>query len=189
MYSAPAPLVLERRPAIPGNDFKLRKSKLSQVALVEKNLSVNLGDTRDSNSISGLRRFPGGGHDNPLPYSCLENPMNRRAWRATVHGAARVRHDLVTKPPPPSGVNFLSYLPPIPVSTHPLSFFFSWPHCAVCGILIPQPGIKAMSPALGVWSLNHWTIREVFHPLFLSSSAKGKRILTLFPRSVSLPRP
>ena len=83
----------------------------------------------------------------------------------------------MTKPPPPSGVNFLSYLPPVPVSTHPL-FFFSWPHCAVCGILVPQPGIKAMSPALGVWNLNHWTTREVPHPLFLPSSAKEKGILS-----------
>ena len=36
---------------------------------------------------------------NPLQYSCLENPMDRGAWRATVHGVARVRHDLATKPP------------------------------------------------------------------------------------------
>ena len=121
MYSTPAPLVLERRPAIPGNDFKLRKSKLSQVALVVKNLSVNAGDTRDSNLISGLRS-PGGGHDDPLLYSYLVNPMDRGAWQATVPGAARVRHDLVTKAPP-SGVNFLGHLLPIPVSTHPLFFF------------------------------------------------------------------
>ena len=38
---------------------------------------------------------------NPLQYSCLENPMDRGAWQATVHGAARVRHDLATNPPPP----------------------------------------------------------------------------------------
>ena len=36
-----------------------------------------------------------------LQYSCLENPMNRGAWRATVHGVARVGHALATKPPPP----------------------------------------------------------------------------------------
>ena len=39
-------------------------------------------------SIPGLRRFPGGGHGNPLQYSCLETPMDRGAWRATVHGVA-----------------------------------------------------------------------------------------------------
>ena len=43
-------------------------------------------------------RSPGEGNGNPLQYSCLENPMNRGAWR--VHGAASVRQDLVTKPPP-----------------------------------------------------------------------------------------
>ena len=41
----------------------------------------------------------GEGNGNPLRYSCLENPMVRRAWQATVHGVARVRHNLVTKPP------------------------------------------------------------------------------------------
>ena len=47
-----------------------------------------------------VRKIPGGGHGNPLQYSCLENPMDRGAWQAKVHGVARVRHDLVTKPPP-----------------------------------------------------------------------------------------
>ena len=42
----------------------------------------------------------GEGNGNPLQYSCLENPMDRGAWQATVHGVTRVRHDLVTKPPP-----------------------------------------------------------------------------------------
>ena len=45
--------------------------------------------------IPGLRRSPGDGHGNSLQYSCLENPMNRGDWRATVHGVARVRHNLV----------------------------------------------------------------------------------------------
>ena len=39
--------------------------------------------------------------------------------------------------------------------------FFSWPRCVACGILVPQPGIKPMPPALGVWGLNHWTTGEV----------------------------
>ena len=50
-----------------------------------KNLPVYTGDIRDANSIPGLGRSPGGGHDNPLQCSCLENPMDRRAWQATVH--------------------------------------------------------------------------------------------------------
>ena len=46
-------------------------------------------DTRDVGSIPGLGRSPGGWCSNPLQYSCLENPMNRGAWRATVHGVAK----------------------------------------------------------------------------------------------------
>ena len=45
-------------------------------------------------------RFPGEGNGNPLQYSCLENPMDRGAQRAIVHGVPRVGHDLATKPPP-----------------------------------------------------------------------------------------
>ena len=48
----------------------------------------------------GSGRSPGEGNGNPLQYSCLENPMDRGAWRATVHRVARVRHDLSTKPQP-----------------------------------------------------------------------------------------
>ena len=48
----------------------------------------------------GSGRSPGGGNGNPLQYSCLGNSMDRGAWRATVHGVARVGHDLVTKPLP-----------------------------------------------------------------------------------------
>ena len=57
----------------------------STVAQVVKNPSDNAGDLRDAGSILGLRRSPGGGHANPLQYSCLENPMDRGAWLATIH--------------------------------------------------------------------------------------------------------
>ena len=53
--------------------------------LVIKNLPANAGDTEDVGSIPGLGRSPGGGNGNPLQYSCLENPMDRGAWQATVH--------------------------------------------------------------------------------------------------------
>ena len=56
-----------------------------QVVLVVKNPPANAGDVRDAGSIPGSRRSPGGGHGNPLQYSCLENPMDRGAWRATVN--------------------------------------------------------------------------------------------------------
>ena len=55
------------------------------MALVVKNLSANAGDLRDIGSIPGWERFPGGEHGNSLLHSCLENPMNRGAWWATVH--------------------------------------------------------------------------------------------------------
>ena len=61
----------------------------SQVALVVKNPPANAGDIRDVSLIPRLGRFPGGGHGNPLQYSCLENPMDRAAWWATVHSVTR----------------------------------------------------------------------------------------------------
>ena len=66
-----------------------------------KNLPANGGDTGDMGSIPGLGRSPGGGHGNPLQYSCLKNLMDRGAWQAMVHGVTRVGHNLVTKPPLP----------------------------------------------------------------------------------------
>ena len=56
-----------------------------------KNLIASAGDVRDVGSILRLGRSPGGGHGNPLQYSCLENPMDREAWQATVHGVAESR--------------------------------------------------------------------------------------------------
>ena len=61
----------------------------SQVVLVAKNLPANAGDIRDLSSIVGSGRSPGGGHGNPLQYSCLENNMDRGAWRAIVHRVAK----------------------------------------------------------------------------------------------------
>ena len=63
------------------------------MALVVKNLPTNAGDVRDEGLTPGLGRSPGGGHGNPLQYSCVENSMDRGAWWATVHGVTRVRHD------------------------------------------------------------------------------------------------
>ena len=56
------------------------------MALVVKNPPANVGDARDTSSIPGSGRSPGGGHGNPCQYSYLENPMDRGAWRAIVHG-------------------------------------------------------------------------------------------------------
>ena len=56
--------------------------------LVVKNGPANAGDIRDTGSVPGSGRSPGGEHGNPLQYSCLENPTDRGAWRAIVPGAA-----------------------------------------------------------------------------------------------------
>ena len=56
---------------------------------VVKNSLANTGDTGDSVSIPGSGRSPGGGNGNSLQYSYLENPMDRGAWRAIVHGVTR----------------------------------------------------------------------------------------------------
>ena len=53
-----------------------------------KNLPASAGDVRDAGSIPVLGRSPGEGHGNALQHSCLENPMDRVAWWAIVHGVA-----------------------------------------------------------------------------------------------------
>ena len=61
----------------------------SEVAPVVENLPADTGNARDAGSIPRFRRSPGEGLGNPLQYPCLENPMDRGAWQATVHGAAK----------------------------------------------------------------------------------------------------
>ena len=61
----------------------------SKVVVLVKNPSANTGDVRDMDSVPGSGRSPRGGHGNPLQYSCLENPMDRGAWWATVHRVAK----------------------------------------------------------------------------------------------------
>ena len=55
-----------------------------------KNPTANTGDIRDVSLIPGSGSSPGGGHSNPLQYSCLENPMDKGAWWATVHRVAEL---------------------------------------------------------------------------------------------------
>ena len=59
------------------------------MAQLVKNPPANEGNTGDKGSIPGSGRSPGGGNDIPLQYSCLENPMDRGAWQATVRGVAK----------------------------------------------------------------------------------------------------
>ena len=59
------------------------------MVLVVKNPPASAVDVRDGSLIPGSERSPGGGHGNSLQYSCLENPMDRGAWYATVHSVAQ----------------------------------------------------------------------------------------------------
>ena len=61
-----------------------------------KDPPVISGEAEDAGSICGLGASFGGGNENSFQYSCLGNPMDRGAWQATVHGVARVRHDIAT---------------------------------------------------------------------------------------------
>ena len=76
-------------PCFPGFDNTHTQHGAPQVVLVVKNPPANAGDIRDLGPIPGPGRAPGGGHGNLLQYSCLENPMGRGAWRATVHGVTK----------------------------------------------------------------------------------------------------
>ena len=57
--------------------------------LVVKNLPANAGDAGETGSFSWLGKSPGGGNDNPLQYSCQENPLDWGAWSATAHGVTK----------------------------------------------------------------------------------------------------
>ena len=61
---------------------------------VVKNSPANAGDTRDAGTILGSGRSPGGGNGNSLQYSCLANPMDREAWRATAHKVTKSQKQL-----------------------------------------------------------------------------------------------
>ena len=65
----------------------------SQEMLVVKNSPANAGEVRDMNFIPGSGRSPGGGHDNPFQYSCLESPMDRNPGRLQSTGSQRVGQD------------------------------------------------------------------------------------------------
>ena len=90
-WSGQACIPLAFRALVRNWNFKpnLIGRKLLGWRLVVKNLPEDSGDKRDTGSVPRLGRSPGGGHGNPLQYSCLENPMDRGAWWATVHGVTK----------------------------------------------------------------------------------------------------
>ena len=67
---------------------------MALVVKKKKKPPANAGDIRDMGSIPGLGRSPGGGHGNPFQYSCLEKPMDRGAWQATVNRVAKSQTQL-----------------------------------------------------------------------------------------------
>ena len=119
---------------------------------VGKESICNAGDL---GSIPESGRSPEEGNGNPLQYSCLENPMDKGAWRVTVHGVARVGHDLVAKPhfflilllswlsPPilvPSQIHYASVHQPLDtifLRNHPQSFLFSVIMRTIINIISP----------------------------------------------------
>ena len=86
-----------------------------------KEFAYNAGDP---GLIPGLRRSSGEGNG-PLHYSCLENPMDKGAWQATVRGVTRVGHDLMTKPPVFNLCNYFPHTQPIFSSSKTVT---SFPH-------------------------------------------------------------
>ena len=97
----------------------------------------------DAGSIPGLGRYPGEGNGNPVKCSCLENPMDRGTWRTTVHGVARVRHSLATKPPLPL------YLSSIPLYFSHMFFIHLYTHGAL-GLLSCLGYFKNVAVKIGV---------------------------------------
>ena len=77
-----------------GHVFDPSHSSAPQVALLVKNPPANAGDIRDVSSVPGSGRSPGGGHGNPLQYSCLENPTDKGTWQAIVQGVAKSQTQL-----------------------------------------------------------------------------------------------
>ena len=106
--------IMEEGPSQEGGFSSNREEKQApQVALVVRHMPDNAGDTRDVGSIPGSGRSPGEGNGNPLQYPCLENPMDRGAWRATVHGVAKSRTRLSN-----FTFTFTSSKPHLPNSVH-----------------------------------------------------------------------
>ena len=84
-------------------DLQLSSNRTSLVAqtVMSSPATQEMGcQPGDVGSIPGSGRYSGGGNDNPLQYSCLGNTMDRGTWQATIHGIARVGHNLMTKPSP-----------------------------------------------------------------------------------------
>ena len=106
---------------------------------VGKESACNAGDMVDTGPIPGLGRFPGEGNGNSLQYSCLENPLDRGAWKVQPRGSQRDRHDSARR----SGIHTHTYT-------------------CVCNTWRPELGhlkiVKVTMERRHVWALTHSSI-------------------------------
>ena len=112
----------------------------SQTALVVKNPPASAGDTRDLGSIPGSGRSPREGKGNPLQNSCLENPMDRGAWRATVDSVSR------------SWTNVTKHIPPLP----PMGFNLRDKWCVLAQFLKSSFQLTLVLYLLTNWHFELW---------------------------------
>ena len=122
-----------------------------------KILPANAGDIRDVALIPGLGRSPGGGHGKPLQYSCLENPIYRGAWWATVHRASKNQ----------TGLKWLSTKHALPNSRAPVIN-----HHTVLSLLLPHGQKKQAPPEPASFTLTPRACLEV--AVMQTASAGGQ---------------
>ena len=112
-----------------------------------KNLPANTGDAGNSGSVPGLGRSPGGRHGNPLQYSCLENPMDRGAWQATVFGEPKSQTQF-------SNWGCAERVRGANASQKSLVYYLNW----VVDYIIMKSGIKGRSIWEGICYKKDWKI-------------------------------
>ena len=140
-----------------------------------KNPPASVGDAGDMGSIPGLGRSPGIENDNPLQYCCLENSMDREAWRARVHWVANNQtqcmhaHIVYLDTPPGGLIPFL--LLPLLVTSNPILYSFSlgdnpggpgskWTKLVLCGPKIKSPKLQNVICDPGGYNINITGIRR-----------------------------
>ena len=131
-----------------------------------KNLSVNAQDARDTGSVLGSGRSPGEGNGNPLPYSCQENPKDRGAWWAIIHGVAKNQTWLSTHAGSPASAKSLVVFVPVDmVGIRPRTQTFNEFRQRLIGQLCCWP-----FHTLGLvnWSFSNWASVFLLHILFAS---------------------
>ena len=131
-----------------------------------KNLSVNAQDARDTGSVLGSGRSPGEGNGNPLPYSCQENPKDRGAWWAIIHGVAKNQTWLSTHAGSPASAKSLVVFVPVDmVGIRPRTQTFNEFRQRLIGQLCCW---SFQTLGLVNWSSSNWASVFLLHILFAS---------------------